>query len=72
LPGPNRQGQGPGEAPVFHDDAGIWLRYCPWRSVAPHPDIPVRSVFIARVGYGATVPYLAADLLARPLRAATP
>ena len=79
LLGSNLQGEGPGEASVFHDDAGVWLLYSPWRSQAPHPDIPARPVFIARLGFGAAGPYLAAgpppspaDLLAQPLWAATP
>ena len=75
----NLQGQGPGEASVFHDAAGVWMLYSPWRSLAPHPDIPARPVDITRLGFGPAGPYLAsgplpsaADLLARPLWAPTP
>ena len=75
----NLQGQGPGEASVFRDDAGVWLLYSPWRSAAPHPDIPARPVYVTRLGFGASGPYLAAgplpsaaDLLAQPLWSPTP
>jgi len=75
----NLQGQGPGEASVFHDDAGVWLLYSPWRSLAPHPDIPPRPVYVTRLGFGPEGPYLAAgaapsaaDLLATPIWSATP
>ena len=75
----NLQGQGPGEASVFHDAAGVWLLYSPWRSAAPHPDIPARPVYITRLGFGASGPYLAdgplpsaADLLAQPFWFLTP
>jgi beta-xylosidase len=75
----NRQGQGPGEASVFHDAAGAWLLYSPWRSLAPHPDIPARPVYITRLGFGASGPYLATgplpsagDLLAQPIWSPTP
>ena len=56
-PGPllasNLQGQGPGEASVFHDGAGYWLLYSPWRSLAPLPDVPPRPVYITRTRYSA-------------------
>jgi beta-xylosidase len=75
----NLQGQGPGEASVFHDDAGIWLLYSPWRSFAPRADIPPRPIYITRLGFGASGPYLATgplpsavDLLARPVWSPTP
>ncbi|HEY4928944.1 MAG TPA: glycoside hydrolase family 43 protein [Acidimicrobiales bacterium] len=75
----NLQGEGPGEASVFHDGNGVWLLYSPWRSLAPKPDIPARPVYIARLGFGSSGPYLAGgslpgptNLLARPLWAATP
>jgi hypothetical protein len=75
----NLQGQGPGEASVFHDDAGVWMLYSPWRSLAPQPDIPARPVYITRLGFGPAGPYLAmgplpsaADLLTRPLWSPTP
>ncbi len=74
----NLQGQGPGEASVFHDDAGVWLLYSPWRSAAPLPELS-RPVYVTRLGFGASGPYLAAgplpsaaDLLAQPLWAPTP
>ena len=56
----NLQGQGPGEESVFHDGAGYWMLYSPWRSLAPHPDIPPRPVFITRIGFHPSGPYLAA------------
>jgi len=69
----NLQGQGPGEASVFHDDAGVWMLYSPSRSVAPLPEVS-RPVYVTRLGFGASGPYLAtgplpsaADLLAQPL-----
>jgi len=64
---------------VFHDAAGAWLLYSPWRSLAPHPDIPARPVYITRLGFAASGPYLAAgplpsagDLLAQPIWSPTP
>ncbi len=60
LLGSNDQGQGPGEASVFENRSGVWLLYSPWRSLAPKPDIPPRPVFITRLGFSATGPYLAA------------
>jgi len=83
APGPllasNFQGQGPGEASVFHDPAGIWMLYSPWRSLAPQPDIPPRPVFITRLGFTPSGPYLAtgplpgaADLLGLPFWSPTP
>jgi beta-xylosidase len=83
FPGPllatNLQGDGPGEASVFHDGDDVWLLYSPWRSLAPRPDIPARPVYITRLGFGPSGPYLArgplpgsANLLARPLWAGTP
>ena len=56
----NAQGQGPGEASLFADGAGVWLLYSPWRSLAPHPDIPPRPVEITRLGFASSGPYLAA------------
>ena len=56
----NSQGQGPGEASVFEDASGVWLLYSPWRSLAPEPDIPPRPVYITRLGFAASGPYLAA------------
>ncbi len=83
APGPllssNAQGQGPGEASVFHDAAGYWVLYSPRRSLAPHPDLPPRPVYITRIGFTSTGPYLAsgplpsaADLLDEPIWAPTP
>ena len=70
----NAQGDGPGEASVFHDASGIWMLYSPRRSLAPKPDVPARPVYITRLGFGASGPYLAggplpgaADLLSIPL-----
>jgi beta-xylosidase len=70
----NFQGEGPGEASVFRDPAGIWLLYSPRRSLAPQPDVPARPVYIARIGFTRSGPYLArgplpgaTDLLAIPL-----
>ena len=70
----NFQGEGPGEASVFHDAAGIWMLYSPRRSLAPKPDIPARPVYITRLGLDPSGPYLAsgalpdaADLLAVPV-----
>lgn len=60
LLGSNAQGAGPGEASVFVDASGAWLLYSPWRSMAPKPDIPPRPVFIARIGFLPSGPYLAA------------
>ena len=82
-PGPllssNLQGQGPGEASVFHDGAGYWMVYSPWRSLAPLPDIPPRPVYITRIGIGPAGPYLAggppptaADLLDLPIWSPSP
>jgi beta-xylosidase len=82
-PGPllasNLQGQGPGEASVFHDAAGYWMLYSPWRSRAPLPDDPPRPVYITRIGIGPAGPYLAsgppptaADLLDQPIWSPTP
>jgi len=75
----NAQGQGPGEASVFHDSSGVWMLYSPWRSLAPKPDIPPRPVYITRLGFGPHGPYLAsgplpgvADLLSWPLWSSTP
>ncbi len=60
LLGSNSQGQGPGEASVFEDQAGVWMLYSPWRSLAPKPDIPPRPVYITRLGFAPSGPYLAA------------
>jgi beta-xylosidase len=60
LLGSNDQGQGPGEESVFEDPSGIWMLYSPWRSQAPHPDFPLRPVFITRIGLTTGGPYLAA------------
>ncbi|MBF6555652.1 MAG: family 43 glycosylhydrolase [Acidimicrobiales bacterium] len=60
LLGSNLQGEGPGEASVFKDSAGVWMLYSPWRSLAPKPDKPPRPVYITRLGFGSTGPYLAA------------
>jgi hypothetical protein len=75
----NLQGEGPGEASVFHDDAGFWMLYSPWRSLAPQPDIPPRPVYITRLDFGPFGPFVAAgplpgaaDLLGRPLWSPTP
>jgi hypothetical protein len=59
LLGSNAQGQGPGEASLFADAAGVWMLYSPWRSLSPHPDLP-RPVVITRLGFGEQGPYLAA------------
>jgi glycosyl hydrolase family 43 len=59
LLGSNAQGQGPGEASLFADTAGVWMLYSPWRSLSPHPDLP-RPVVITRLGFGEQGPYLAA------------
>ncbi len=59
LLGSNDQGQGPGEASVFQDRGGVWLLYSPWRSLAPKPDIPPRPVYITRLGFSGSGPYLA-------------
>ena len=83
TPGPllasNSQGEGPGEASVFHTAAGIWMLYSPRRSLAPKPDIPARKVFITRLGFGPFGPYLAggplpgaAGLLATPIWSPSP
>jgi hypothetical protein len=63
----NLQGAGPGEASVFADQDGAWLLYSPWRSLAPHPDVPPRPVEITRIGFGVSGPYLAAGPLPPPL-----
>jgi beta-xylosidase len=75
----NFQGQGPGEASVFHDAAGYWLLYSPWRSLAPYAIDPPRPVYVTRIGFGPSGPYLAggpppsaADLLAEPIWLPTP
>ena len=75
----NLQGQGPGEASVFHDSAGYWLLYSPWRSLAPLPDSPRARSYITRIGFGPSGPYLAdgplpsaADLLADPVPTGAP
>ncbi len=56
----NAQGQGPGEASLFADADGVWMLYSPWRSLAPHPDLPPRPVEITRLGFDANGIYLAA------------
>jgi hypothetical protein len=60
LLGSNAQGAGPGEASLYQDASGVWLLYSPWRSLAPQPDIPPRPVFITKLGFSASGPYLAA------------
>jgi hypothetical protein len=60
LLGSNSQGAGPGEASVFEDPSGVWMLYSPWRSLTPKPDIPARPVFITRLGFLPSGPYLAA------------
>ncbi len=59
LLGSNQQGEGPGEASVFKDSTGVWMLYSPKRSLAPRPD-PPRPVYITRLGFAPTGPYLAA------------
>ena len=56
----NQQGEGPGEASVFSDPAGIWMLYSPRHSSVPLPDIPPRPVVITRLGFTPAGPYLAA------------
>jgi len=75
----NAQGEGPGEASVFRDATGIWMLYSPRRSLAPKPDVPARPVYITRLGFSGSGPYLAggpqpgpADLLTIPLWSSTP
>jgi hypothetical protein len=75
----NAQGDGPGEASVFRDGSGIWMLYSPRRSLAPKPDVPARPVYITRLGFTASGPYLAGgplpgptDLLTIPLWSSTP
>jgi hypothetical protein len=62
-PGPwfasNSQGAGPGEESVFRDRTGVWMLYAPWRSNDPRPT-PPRPVEMVRIGFGPTVPYVAA------------
>jgi hypothetical protein len=36
------------------------MLYSPWRSLTPKPDIPARPVFIIRLGFLPSGPYLAA------------
>jgi Glycosyl hydrolases family 43 len=60
LLGTNTQGEGPGEASVYHDATGVWMLYSPWRSLAPLPDFPPRPVFVTRLGFAASGAYLAA------------
>jgi hypothetical protein len=72
LLGSNQQGQGPGEESVFEDSSGIWMLYSPWRSQAPHPDFPLRPVFVTRVGFTSAGPYLAAGGPPPSLEALTP
>jgi hypothetical protein len=60
LLGSNLQGAGPGEASVFRDPAGVWMLYSPWRSLAPKPDVPPRPVYVTRLGFASSGPYLAA------------
>ncbi len=55
----NAQGIGPGEESVFTDAGGVWLLYTPFRSTLPLPG-PPRPVALARLGFGAGLPYLAA------------
>ncbi len=55
----NTQGSGPGEASLYEDATGVWLLYSPWRSLAPQPDIPPRPVYITKLGFAPTGPYLA-------------
>ncbi|MGD0881414.1 MAG: glycoside hydrolase family 43 protein [Acidimicrobiales bacterium] len=72
------QGLGPGEASVFSDRSGIWLLYTPSHSLTPKPD-PPRPVYVTRIGFASTGPYLAAgpppraaDLLTDSLLPPTP
>jgi hypothetical protein len=60
LLGTNLQGDGPGEAAVFKDTAGIWMLYSPRRSLAPKADVPPRPVCITRLGITPAGAYLAA------------
>ncbi len=53
----NLQGQGPGEASVFQDGAGVWMLYTPTHAQGGNPP---RPVYITRLGFGAQGPYLAA------------
>jgi beta-xylosidase len=53
----NAQGDGPGEASVFTENGASWLLYSPVRAVGGNPP---RPVYITRIGFGASGPYLAA------------
>jgi hypothetical protein len=57
--GSNLQGSGPGEASLFTDDGGVWILYNPFHADDPGPVIP-RPVVMARLGFTAQGPYLAA------------
>ncbi len=60
LLGTNAQGDGPGEASIFVDSSGVWMLYSPRRSLAPKVDVPPRPVYITRLGWLPSGPYLAA------------
>jgi beta-xylosidase len=59
LIGSNLQGQGPGEESLFEDASGVYVLYNPFRANDPGPVIP-RPAVIARLGFTAEGPYLAA------------
>ncbi len=53
----NAQGQGPGEASLYHDQSGVWLLYTPEMQL---PGDPPRQVDITRIGFTTGGAYLAA------------
>jgi beta-xylosidase len=59
----NLQGVGPGEESILSTPTGVWMLYTPVKSKAPKPDIPLRPVYIVRLGFKTTGPYLATGAL---------
>lgn len=60
LIGSNLQGPGPGEASLFADGGSVWILYNPFHANDPGPVIP-RPVVMARLGFTAQGPYVAAN-----------
>jgi GH43 family beta-xylosidase len=53
----NAQGSGPGEPSFFDESGAVWVLYTPVRAL---PFVATRPIDIARIGFGALGPYLAA------------
>jgi hypothetical protein len=70
LVGSNLQGWGPGEESVFTNSTGVWMVYSPWFANLSGTG-PPRPVALARLGFGAAGPYLAAPYQSTGSGAAT-